>query len=270
MFDDHVARWSLVPDGVPMITPGSGLLPVRRDGVRAMLKVAVAEEERRGAHLMVWWRGDGAARVLAHADDALLMEWVPGGSLAELARAGADDEASRIACAVAARLHARRDPPPRAVVPLARWFEALGPAAARHGGLLAHAHATARELLATPRDVVVLHGDLHHGNVLDGGPARGWLAIDPKGLYGERGFDFANLFCNPDHAIATAPGRLARQATTVAAAAGIERGRLVRWILAYAGLSAAWSLEEGDDPALALRVAELAAGALDDDHDGGR
>jgi streptomycin 6-kinase len=27
--------------------------------------------------------------------------------------------------------------------------------------------------------------------------ARGWLAIDPKGLYGERGFDYANIFCNP-------------------------------------------------------------------------
>jgi len=34
---------------------------------------------------------------------------------------------------------------------------------------------------------------------------RGWLAIDPKGLCGERGFDFVNIFCNPDFALATAP-----------------------------------------------------------------
>lgn len=34
--------------------------------------------------------------------------------------------------------------------------------------------------------MVTLHGDLHHGNVLDFG-ASGWLAIDPKGLKGERG-----------------------------------------------------------------------------------
>ena len=48
----------------------------------------------------------------------------------------------------------------------------------------------------------------------------------------------------------------------VARAAGLERTRLPRWILAYAGLSAAWSLEDGDEPALALVVAELAAAEL--------
>jgi streptomycin 6-kinase len=45
--------------------------------------------------------------------------------------------------------------------------------------------ATARELLAKPSEVVILHGDIHRGNVLDFGP-RGWLASDPKGLVGER------------------------------------------------------------------------------------
>jgi streptomycin 6-kinase len=74
-------------------------------------------------------------------------------------------------------------------------------------------------LLATQRDVVALHGDMHHENVLRFG-SRGWLAIDPKGLTGERGFDYANIFCNPDGATATMPGRLARQTRVVAEAAG--------------------------------------------------
>jgi aminoglycoside/hydroxyurea antibiotic resistance kinase len=54
----------------------------------------------------------------------------------------------------------------------------------------------------------VLHGDLHHGNVLDFG-LRGWLAIDPKGLLGERGFDFANIFTNPISPIRGAASRVA-------------------------------------------------------------
>ncbi len=123
------------------------------------------------------------------------------------------------------------------------------------------AAATARALLAEPRQVVPLHGDLHHGNVLDGGP-RGWLAIDPKRLRGERAFDFANIFCNPDLETAAAPGRLARQAAVVAAAAGLERARLLRWVLAYAGLSAAWTLSDDEHPEIALAVAEIAAAAL--------
>ena len=44
---------------------------------------------------------------------------------------------------------------------------------------------TAQALLADPRERSVLHGDLHHDNALDFG-ARGWRAIDPKGLIGER------------------------------------------------------------------------------------
>lgn len=263
MFDAYLGRWRLTPDGEPIVTLSSALLPVRRGGVPAMLKIARHAEERAGARLMAWWEGDGAARVLEHDEDALLMERALGtGSLVAMARGGRDDEASRILCACAARLHAPRDRPPPELVPLARWFRSLEPAAAVHGGILATAHAAARELLGAPREVTVLHGDIHHGNVLDFG-ARGWLAIDPKGLVGERGFDFANLFCNPDLQTAAAPGRLARRVEVVAAAAGLERGRLLRWILAYAGLSAAWSLEDGDAPELALAVAEIAAAELE-------
>jgi streptomycin 6-kinase len=262
MFDDYLISWGLVPDGAPIITRSSDLLPVRRAGVPAMLKIAREAEERRGAILMAWWGGEGAARVLAHDGDALLLERATGErSLAEMARNGRDDEASRIICAVAAKLHAPRGTPPPALVPLSRWFAELAPAAARHGGILCEADATARALLATPQDIGVLHGDIHHGNILDAGP-RGWLAIDPKRLIGERGFDFANIFCNPDIAVATAPGRLARQSHVVAEAAGLERRRLLQWILAYAGLSAAWFLGDGVHPELDLKVAELAIAEL--------
>jgi streptomycin 6-kinase len=263
MFDHYLARWGLIPDGEPIITRSSRLLPVHQGEAPAMLKIAVEAEERRGAALMVWWNGEGAARVLAHDGDALLMERAIGeASLVEMARNGRDDQASRILCAVAAKLHAPRDcPPPSTVVPLSRWFEALDPAASKHGGILSKAAATARKLLAEPQEVVVLHGDIHHDNVLDAGPC-GWLAIDPKGLVGERGFDFANIFCNPDLEVATAPGRLARQASVVAETAGLERVRLLKWILAYAGLSAAWILGDGEWPELDLAVAELAASEL--------
>ena len=270
MVEEYLARWRLTPDGDPITTHSSIVLPVRRaprsasaagtaeEAERYMLKVARADEERAGARLMAWWDGDGAARVLAQEGDALLLERALGdGSLARMARTGRDDEASRILCAAAARLHAPRKRPPPELVPLERWFRALEPAAAAHGGILARAAATARELLAAPRDVTALHGDIHHDNVLDFG-ARGWLAIDPKGLVGERGFDFANLFCNPSERLATDPERLSRLAAVVTEHAALDRRRLLQWVLAYAGLSAAWTLEDGGTPTLALAVAELA------------
>ena len=259
MFDQYLKLWNLVPDGDQIKTHASDLLPVRRDGVPAMLKIAHEAEERRGPGLMIWWDGDGAARVLEHEGDAVLLERARGHrSLVEMARNGKDDDASRILCDVAARLHAPRERQLPELIALERWFAELWLGAAKHGGILQYAAATARALLDQPREVGVLHGDLHHENVLDFGP-RGLLAIDPKRLLGERGFDFANIFRNPNLDLAKAPGRLARQATVIAEAAQLDRARLLRWVLAYAGLSAAWILNDGDDATLDLTVAEIAA-----------
>jgi streptomycin 6-kinase len=49
----------------------------------------------------------------------------------------------------------------------------------------------------------------------------------------------------------------------VVEAARLKRERLLRWILAWTGLSAAWLLTDGDSAAIDLRVAELAAAELD-------
>jgi len=262
IFQHYIARWHLTPDGEPIHTHSSDLLPVRLGEVEAMLKIARAEEEKSGHVLLEWWDGNGAARVLKKDETALLLERASGSSsLSEMVKAGRDAEASRIICTVAAQLHAPRDKTPPPLIPLREWFSALSPAAERHGGVLRASSEVADYLLENPHDIRVLHGDLHHGNVLNT-RHRGWIAIDPKRLIGERGYDFANVFCNPDLETATAPGRLARQVEVVARAAELDRMRLLQWIAAYAGLSAAWSLEDGDDATLALTIATLAVEEL--------
>jgi streptomycin 6-kinase len=263
LFAPYLFRWSLVPDGEPITTHSSHLLPVTRDGQPLVLKVPVGPEERAGAGLMLWWSGDGAARVMAHDDGVILLERAMGErSLAAMARSAQDDGASQIICSVASRLHAPRDRPGPELVPLTLWFEPLEVVARAQGGLLREASDAAQALLSEPQDASVLHGDLHHANVLDFGPGRGWLAIDPKGLMGERAFDFANLLRNPDQATATAPGRMGRQAKVIADAACLDRSRLLRWTLAYAGLSAAWNINDGATPSLDLAAAEIAAAEL--------
>lgn len=269
VFQPYIARWQLEPDGEAIVTHSSELLPVRWRGQAAMLKVAHEKDERLGGVLMRWWAGEGAARVLAWEGDGLLIERAQGPrSLAGMVREGQDDEATRILCDAAARLHAPRASPPPELIPLEDWFRDLWAAPAKYGGLFGASARTARALLDDPQDVRVLHGDVHHGNVLDFG-ARGWLAIDPKCLQGERGFDYANIFCNPDREGAQAPGRFARRLERVAEAAGIERRRLLQWLLAWAGLSAAWifddsEADEDDRAQIDLAVMAMAAQALDE------
>jgi len=265
MFEPYLAQWNLVPDGEPIVTPSSHLLPVRYGGAAAMLKVALDEQEKIGGALMAWWNGDGAAHVYAYDGTALLMERARDAvSLLTMAQYGEDDAASRIVCGVIARLHARAGAAPPNLVALPDWFADLWSAAVTNGGLYARSAAVARELLAEPREVVALHGDVHHRNVLDFGE-RGWLAIDPKRVHGDRGYDYANLICNPDLATVVQPARFARQIDVVADASGLGRRRLLQWVLAYAGLSAAWFLSDDDDAGVRsdLAVAAMAAAALD-------
>jgi streptomycin 6-kinase len=120
--------------------------------------------------------------------------------------------------------------------------------------------SAARYLLETSHDECVLHGDIHHDNVLDFGD-RGWLAIDPKGLHGERAFDYLNLFCNP-WPTAKSPGLLRSRLRTISVAAHLDPARLLRWVVAYAGLSAAWSIDDGGDPTNALEIARIAAAEM--------
>jgi len=245
---DYLHRWGAEPAGHPFMTVTSVLTPATRDGEPVMLKIATVTEERRGNAVMSWWAGRGAARVLEYDETAVLLERATGRrSLPDDAISGGagDDTATRALCAVGTRLHAIDDAPPPGLTPLDEWFGELFQHAEDVGGFHARAAATARSLLAENAETVVLHGDLHHGNVLDFGVERhpetdGWLAIDPKHLIGDRAFDFTNILCNPNSAVTARPGRLSRQIDVICAATGLERERLLRWTVAWCGLSSAW------------------------------
>ena len=62
--------------------------------------------------------------------------------------------------------------------------------------LVEEAEALLAWLVPSQTGPVLLHGDLHHGNVLSA-RRRPWLAIDPKGVVGERAFDAGALLYNP-------------------------------------------------------------------------
>lgn len=264
-FQPWLDRWGLVPDGEPFETPytKSWLLPVRQAATPAMLKVVTSAFERDGGAVMAWWAGDGAAPVLAVDEGALLLERALGGrSLQAMAKSGRDDEATRIICEAVARLHRPRPPLGLALPSLSQRFGNQVQRAQAMGGAVARGLRVAMDLLAAPRDVVPLHGDIHHGNILDFGD-RGWLAIDPQGVTGERAYDYANLLRNPDLATATAPGRFARQLSIVAEAAGLEPSRMLRWALAHSALSTCWLEEDGMDPRPGVTITEMIAAELD-------
>lgn len=252
-FEPWLALWTLVPDGEPfhMGLTGSRLLPVRQGDTPAMLKLAASEDERRGSEIMAWWGGQGAAPVLAWSDEALLMLRGQSRSPADLAREGRDEAATMILCDTVAALHRPRPSPPKAR-PLEELFAALLGAGEPR---LQAAKTTAAELIATQSDQRLMHGDVHHDNVLDFGPL-GWLAIDPWGIVGERAYDYANVFRNPDLDHIT-PERFQIRIGQISDHAGLDPERLTLWAYAHSGLSAAWAAQDGADAEATKSLAVL-------------
>jgi streptomycin 6-kinase len=266
-FAVHLEKWDILPDGSPIDTASSWLIPVRRGAALAMLKVyRPTSDERCGAEYLRYVDGDGAVRVLEADGMALLMERAVGSrSLFDMAVKGGDIQSAEIMAGVVEQLHAPRIARqiPRSLVPLEHQFASLFKRANEHC-LLEKCASVALHLLERQSDVIPMHGDLHHSNVLDGG-ARGWLAIDPKGLIGERAYDVANLLNNPwpRGEIVHNTQRMNRLARLYAARLKLDLDRVLAYSLAHAGLSASWDIDDGFDPAYRLKCIEVLTPLVD-------
>ncbi|WP_080750196.1 aminoglycoside phosphotransferase family protein [Morganella morganii] len=91
-----------------------------------------------------------------------------------------------------------------------------------------------------PECIPVSHFDCKDvkGNFMDTFKLKLWLI-------GERGFDFANIFTNPDLGnpvppVATVPETFKQRLSIITRMAELDRERLLKWIIAWCGLSTAW------------------------------
>jgi streptomycin 6-kinase len=253
---DLAAGWELTL-GAPYDLTFHYVAAVRcADGTPAVLKVGF--ELAVEAAALTAFDGRGAARLL-RADPgrgALLLEQVsPGDRLRDLVPAG-DAAATEVLAGLMRRLHV---PPAPGLPTVLSQVSALdGHRGAVPADLVREAAALMRTLSATAGRAAVLHGDLHHDNVLRG-TREPWLAIDPHGLVGDPGYEIGSILFNPDPddrdpaLTALVPARL-RQ---LAAALGEPVDRLAAWGFVKAVLSSVWTADAGGPPSRALDVAHL-------------
>ncbi|MFC7625904.1 aminoglycoside phosphotransferase family protein [Microlunatus sp. GCM10028923] len=199
------------------------------DGGRAVLKLGLPSHE--SIDLAAAWRAydpRGLVRLLAHdaADNASLIELCePGDAAVDLPAAASDDAATE----VLPRLWA---PAPDLELPLlseiaARQAARLRDRADRLGAsLYRDGSELFDELAATTPAELILHGDFHPRNVLRS--VRGWLAIDPRPMIGEPGYDLANHLLYQIQDDPDPVGRAARLAERV----GVSPRRTHLWLAA--------------------------------------
>jgi streptomycin 6-kinase len=267
--EHYLEAWGLSEPRPLAQTPTSHVYTVRQDGATIVLKLLTpyGVEERVGALALRHFNGHGAVRLLRSDDDAQLLEYANGNDLTGLVQNGQDEAATAIIADVLNALHANAAPPPEGITHLSMWFRALYTQADKErpkgsDSIFVRAAALAEKTLAEPREPRVLHGDIHHENIRQS--PRGWLAFDPKGLYGERTYDLANTLCNPRpiYGVETADeSRILRNSGILAERCGIEQRRVLLFLYLYACLSASWTLQEattGWDITDILEIASIA------------
>jgi streptomycin 6-kinase len=111
------------------------------------------------------------------------------------------------------------------------------------------------ELCASAEQRVVLHGDLHHENVL-AGEREAWLAIDPHGVIGDPGYELGAVLYNPFDGDEDVPKLVPARVEQFADGLGMPVDRVVAWGFVQAVLSEVWDVEGGGTkPGQAWQVA---------------
>ena len=225
----------------------------QEDGSPAILKLGFP-----GAHIefeadcLRRYDGRGAPYLLEHDAPmgAMLLERVqPGTDITQLE----ESEAMEAAVTVMQQLHQASIS--GAALPTVRdWWNGFHRLRTRYHGsagplpdrLVDEAESLYAELAGSMEDPVLLHADLHHGNIL-AGDRLPWFAIDPQGLIGEPAYEVGAFLRNPMPDMLSWSGLdsiLERRVAMFSERLGIDRRRLAGWGYSQAVLSGIWALED--------------------------
>lgn len=244
------AEWNVVLDETRQ-TATSLLGFGARDGRSVVLKLTNVSDEAHSGKVLRAFGGNGAVNVYEEETGAMLLERLePGEQLVELVRRGDDDQATTVLARVIEKL-AHHEPPQEcpSVGDWGRGFDryiASGAQQIPHD-LVLTTRLIYDELVKSQRTTMLLHGDLQHYNVLFD-EARGWIAIDPKGVVGELEYEIGALLRNPIEQpdFFTNRAVIEQRLEILTTLLPLNRSRTLQWSFAQSVLSAIWDVEDGN------------------------
>ena len=246
----HAREWRLVIEE-SFETETSVISYVSRDGQNHVLKVVKHEgDEWNAGDVLEAFDGNGVVRVYEHSGGAMLLERLqPGNSLVNMALSGRDEEATDILAGVIEKMAASEIP--HACPTVTTWEKGFERYLASDDKqisrrLVESAQQVFSDLRASQSRPRLLHGDLHHYNVLFDS-RRGWVAIDPKGVIGELEYEIGAVLRNPFEQPELFLSRpvIERRLKQFTNHLGLNYERTLRWAFAQAVLSAIWYVEDG-------------------------
>lgn len=221
----------------------------QKDGTSVIAKFLAPDKDATNEiHALRFMAGDGIVKLLDYDEThqvALLEKLTPGHILTTIT----EDNAIAITANIMKAVWKPIINPPHTFPTTQQWFARLN----RHidlpegfsPDLLQLAKITADKLHNSLGELVLLHGDLHHGNILSS-EHRQWRAIDPKGIIGEREYEVGAFLRNPTPELADTtitPEQLQHRVNTFSQLLTLDKQRLIDWGFSQAVLAAIWCLD---------------------------
>jgi len=264
VLSEYITNWDLSCVEQIATTPTSQIFKIFHKNKSAVLKLLTEkgkQSEGTSASALKFFDGKGAVKLLKNDMGALLLEFIDGDKLNSLSKAGRDGEATIIICDVVNNLHSSSETQaPHQFENLERQFKSLFERAQLEGQkpFIYESAKIAKVLVDSEKEKRVLHGDIHHTNVLFDS-SRGWLAIDPQPLYAERTYDIANTFYNPDDypELVESKERIKALSETFSQRLNLDADRILKFAYAHGGLSISWQLDDGENPIRRERILSL-------------
>jgi streptomycin 6-kinase len=249
-FDERARHWCVVVSET--VETESSLIGFGiRGNQQVVLKVIKQPgDEWRSGEVLNAFEGKGVVNVHQFVEGAVLLErLIPGNSLAAIALEGGDDNATEILADIIREMSPRELVRPSVQVEdWAEGFERYSASGDRQIPIsfIEQGQRVYLELCGSQSTRRLLHGDLHHYNVLFDS-SRGWVAIDPKGVVGEIEYEVGAILRNPNEkpGLFVQPETIERRLRHLESTLSLDFQRALAWAFAQAVLSAIWEVEDG-------------------------
>lgn len=252
---NYFKKWSLNNPTQITSTKSAKVFKVQRDDESLVLKVYTElgkKAEGRGALALRIFNSKASVSVIEYDEGAVLMEFIEG----EFLKEQEEEKRNDIFLEVFKSLHKDQGSHKAEFDSMERRYRSLLERGSREA-FFKEGSLLAEKLLMKQSVNNLLHGDLHHKNILYS-KRRGWLAIDPQPLMGDPLFDLGNFFYNPDDEpkLTEDPNSIRKRLHTFSEGLEVEPIEILEFAIVHGYLSSSWQLDEGQDPARRLRILE--------------
>lgn len=213
---------------------------------------------KREALALKAFAGFGVVNVLLENDGMLLLERAVSGVSLKSYFPEKEKDAIQITCECIKQLHQAPIPGDHDFPHINDWLMVLDNDLDIPTDYLHKARKLRDELMVTSAKPILLHGDLHHDNMLQNG--NGWVSIDPKGVIGEPAYEVAAFIRNPMPELLEHPNvsniidnRINQFAKTL----NFSKQRIIKWCYVQAVLAWVWAMADKCDETYFKKMTEL-------------